>query len=132
MCHRNSTEMEKKKKKEMLVFVPKGEKISESVSFSTGFVKVSFILLGFYIEQVAISWACLLILGSLKLLQGSTFLSSWKGLTFSATGLAIVTVLMQILIRFSQSERSTPAKVVPTKANTSGGPLDPRQQPRQN
>ncbi|XP_004136588.1 1-acyl-sn-glycerol-3-phosphate acyltransferase 2 [Cucumis sativus] len=80
---------------------------------------------------VAISWACLLILGSLKLLQGSTFLSSWKGLTFSATGLAIVTVLMQILIRFSQSERSTPAKVVPTKANTSGRPLDPRQQPKQ-
>ncbi|XP_022154216.1 1-acyl-sn-glycerol-3-phosphate acyltransferase 2 [Momordica charantia] len=75
---------------------------------------------------VTISWICLLILGSLKFLQGSSFLSSWKGLTFSASGLAIVTVLMQILIRFSQAERSAPAKVVPAKPN------DPRRQPKQN
>ncbi|KAG7037145.1 1-acyl-sn-glycerol-3-phosphate acyltransferase PLS1, partial [Cucurbita argyrosperma subsp. argyrosperma] len=74
---------------------------------------------------VVISWTCLLILGSLKLLQGSSFLSSWKGLTFSASCLAIVTVLMQILIRFSQSERSTPAKVVSAKPKSSGEPLTP-------
>ncbi|XP_022935254.1 1-acyl-sn-glycerol-3-phosphate acyltransferase 2-like [Cucurbita moschata] len=82
---------------------------------------------------VTISWTCLLILGSLKLLQGSALLSSWKGRTFSASCLAIVTVLMQILIRFSQSERSTPAKVTPAKPKTTGEPLNPRrQQPKQN
>ncbi|XP_023525794.1 1-acyl-sn-glycerol-3-phosphate acyltransferase 2-like [Cucurbita pepo subsp. pepo] len=81
---------------------------------------------------VVISWTCLLILGSLKLLQGSSFLSSWKGLTFSASCLAIVTVLMQILIRFSQSERSTPAKVVSVKPKSSGEPLDTTGQSKQN
>ncbi|KAL1821058.1 hypothetical protein ACET3Z_015927 [Daucus carota] len=55
---------------------------------------------------VVISWACLLIFGALKFFQWSSILSSWKGLAFSAVGLGIVTVLMQILIQFSQSERS--------------------------
>ncbi|XP_059668450.1 1-acyl-sn-glycerol-3-phosphate acyltransferase 2-like isoform X1 [Cornus florida] len=64
---------------------------------------------------VVISWLCLLIFGALKLFQWFSLLSSWKGLTFSAIGLAIVTVLMQILIQFSQSEHSTPAKVAPAK-----------------
>ncbi|KAF6172784.1 hypothetical protein GIB67_038164 [Kingdonia uniflora] len=58
---------------------------------------------------VVISWSCLLILGTLKFLKWSALLSSWKGITFSAAGLAIVTVLMQIFIMASQSERSTPA-----------------------
>ncbi|KAG6414112.1 hypothetical protein SASPL_126830 [Salvia splendens] len=40
--------------------------------------------------------------------------SSWKGITFSAISLGVVTVLMQVLIQFSQSERSTPAKVAPS------------------
>ncbi|PIA53532.1 hypothetical protein AQUCO_00900247v1 [Aquilegia coerulea] len=64
---------------------------------------------------VVISWSCLLVLGALKLFQWSSFLSSWKGIAFSAAGLATVTGLMQILIMFSQSERSTPAKVAPAK-----------------
>ncbi|OIW11446.1 hypothetical protein TanjilG_26812 [Lupinus angustifolius] len=64
---------------------------------------------------VAISWACLVIAGFIKFLQWSSLLSSWKGVAFSSFGLAVVTALMQILIRFSQSERSTPAKVVPAK-----------------
>ncbi|KAJ8762648.1 hypothetical protein K2173_010669 [Erythroxylum novogranatense] len=70
---------------------------------------------------VVTSWACLLIFGALKLLQWSSLLSSWKGIAMSASGLALVTFLMNVLIRFSQSERSTPAKVVPAKAKTSGG-----------
>ncbi|KAL9409268.1 hypothetical protein AB3S75_047619 [Citrus x aurantiifolia] len=68
---------------------------------------------------VVISWASLVIFGVLKFLQWSSLLSSWKGIAFSAFGLGIVTVLMQILIRFSQSERSTPAKVVPSKPKNS-------------
>ncbi|XP_059646330.1 1-acyl-sn-glycerol-3-phosphate acyltransferase 2-like [Cornus florida] len=65
---------------------------------------------------VVVSWACLLILGASKFCQWSSLLSSWKGLTFSAIGLAIVTALMHILIQFSQAERSTPAKVAPLKS----------------
>lgn len=71
---------------------------------------------------VVISWASLVIFGVLKFLQWSSLLSSWKGIAFSAFGLGIVTVLMQILIRFSQSERSTPAKVTPSKPKNSGEP----------
>ncbi|XP_071720099.1 1-acyl-sn-glycerol-3-phosphate acyltransferase 2-like [Rutidosis leptorrhynchoides] len=63
---------------------------------------------------VVVSWSCLLVFGIFKFLQWSNLLSSWKGLTFTAFGLAIVTILMQILIQFSQAERSTPARVVPT------------------
>jgi lysophosphatidic acid acyltransferase/lysophosphatidylinositol acyltransferase len=66
---------------------------------------------------VVIGWTCLLVFGTYKLLQWSNLLSSWKGLTFTAIGLAIVTLLMQILIQFSQAERSTPAKVAPTRSS---------------
>lgn len=65
---------------------------------------------------VVVSWACLLVFGAFKFLQWSNLLSSWKGLTFTAIGLAIVTISMQILIQFSQAERSTPAKVAPTRS----------------
>ncbi|THF99517.1 hypothetical protein TEA_002969 [Camellia sinensis var. sinensis] len=71
---------------------------------------------------VIISWGCLLIFGALKFFQWTSLLSTWKGMTFSAIGLAIVTVLMQILIQFSQSERSTPAKVTPVKPKNGGEP----------
>lgn len=74
---------------------------------------------------VVISWACLLILGALKFLQWSSLLSSWKGISFTAIGLAIVTVLMHILIKFSQSERSTPAKVAPVKPKNGGESSEP-------
>ncbi|CAL1353334.1 unnamed protein product [Linum trigynum] len=60
---------------------------------------------------VVTSWASLLVFGTLKFLQWSSLLSSWKGIAISAACLAIITVLMQVLIRFSQSERSTPARV---------------------
>ncbi|XP_073283575.1 1-acyl-sn-glycerol-3-phosphate acyltransferase 2-like isoform X1 [Primulina huaijiensis] len=69
---------------------------------------------------VVCSWAILLILGTLKVCQWFSLFSSWKGVTFSAIGLAIVTALMQILIQFSQSERSTPAKIAPAKLNNGG------------
>lgn len=65
--------------------------------------------------QVVVCWACLLIVGAIKLFQSSALLSSWKGITVSATLLAVITILMQILINFTQSERSTPAKVAPAK-----------------
>ncbi|KAH6772807.1 lysophosphatidyl acyltransferase 2 [Perilla frutescens var. hirtella] len=60
---------------------------------------------------VVTSGAILLMLGAVKVIQCFSLFSSWKGITFSAIALAVVTILMQILIQFSQSERSTPAKV---------------------
>ncbi|KAA8518214.1 hypothetical protein F0562_015688 [Nyssa sinensis] len=80
---------------------------------------------------VVISWTCLLFLGAIKFLQWSSLLSSWKGIAFSAIGLAIVTVLMHILIQFSQSERSTPANVAPAKPKNGGGPSGTRQDKQQ-
>ncbi|KAL0346258.1 UNVERIFIED_CONTAM: 1-acyl-sn-glycerol-3-phosphate acyltransferase 2 [Sesamum radiatum] len=64
---------------------------------------------------VVSSWAILLILGTMKVIQWFSLFSSWKGIIFSAIALAVITILMQILIQFSQSERSTPAKVAPAK-----------------
>ncbi|KAL3819828.1 hypothetical protein ACJIZ3_005733 [Penstemon smallii] len=69
---------------------------------------------------VVSSWAILLILGALKVFQWFSFFSSWKGITFSGIALGIITILMQILIQSSQSERSTPAKVVPSKSRNVG------------
>ncbi|KAL1813568.1 hypothetical protein ACET3Z_023633 [Daucus carota] len=61
---------------------------------------------------VMTSWICLLIFVSLRFLQWTSLLSSWMGLAFSALGLATVTVLMQFLIQFTQSERSSPANLL--------------------
>ncbi|KAF2605469.1 hypothetical protein F2Q70_00026635 [Brassica cretica] len=59
---------------------------------------------------VVLSWACILTLGAMKFLHWSNLFSSWKGMALSALGLGIITLCMHILIRSSQSERSTPAK----------------------
>jgi len=75
-------------------------------------------------EQVVTSWACLLIYGALKFLHWSSLLYSWKGIAFSAVGMALITFLMNILIRFSQSERSTPAKIAPAKPKNGGEHLE--------
>ncbi|KAK3217770.1 hypothetical protein Dsin_011740 [Dipteronia sinensis] len=69
---------------------------------------------------VITSWVCVVVLGALKFLQWSSLLSSWKGIAISAFSLGIVTVLMHVLILFSQSERSNPAKVAPTKPKSNG------------
>ncbi|CAK9165062.1 unnamed protein product [Ilex paraguariensis] len=69
---------------------------------------------------VVLSWACLITFGALKFFMWSSLLSSGKGLTISAIVLAVVTFLMHILIQFSQSERSTPAKVTPAKCKNGG------------
>ncbi|KAK4485405.1 hypothetical protein RD792_008044 [Penstemon davidsonii] len=75
---------------------------------------------------VVSSWAILLILGALKVFQWFSFFSSWKGITFSGIALGIITILMQILIQSSQSERSTPAKVEPSKSRNGGEPSETR------
>ncbi|KAL8225321.1 hypothetical protein R6Q57_017878 [Mikania cordata] len=69
---------------------------------------------------VVTSWACLLVFGTYKFFHWSNLLSSWKGLTVISICLAVILVLMQILIQFSQSERSTPANVAPSRTNNGG------------
>ncbi|KAK4281857.1 hypothetical protein QN277_013304 [Acacia crassicarpa] len=69
---------------------------------------------------VVTSWACLLVAGAVKFLRWSSFLSSWKGVAFLALGLTVITVLMHILILFSQSERSNHARVTPAKPRNRG------------
>ncbi|KAH8506504.1 hypothetical protein H0E87_013350 [Populus deltoides] len=73
---------------------------------------------------VVTSWACLLTSGALKFLQRSSLLSSRKGIAFAMSSLAVVTLLMYILIRFSQSERSTTAKVAAAKPKYEGKPSE--------
>ncbi|KAK6127337.1 hypothetical protein DH2020_038923 [Rehmannia glutinosa] len=80
---------------------------------------------------VVSSWAILLILGALKVFQWFSLFSSWKGVTFSVIALAIITILMQILIQFSQSERSTPAKVAPARPKNGGETSATRQDKQQ-
>nr|XP_025650669.1 1-acyl-sn-glycerol-3-phosphate acyltransferase 2 isoform X1 [Arachis hypogaea] len=70
-----------------------------------------------FVAKVVISWYILLFVGFVKFVLFFPLLMSWKGLTISIAALGVVTILMQILIRFSQSEHSTPAKVVPIKTN---------------
>ena len=64
---------------------------------------------------VALSWGFVIVAGSLKFLQWSSMLSTWKGVAFSTFGLAVITGLMHILILFSQAERSNPGKIAPAK-----------------
>ncbi|KAI3449952.1 hypothetical protein Pfo_006617 [Paulownia fortunei] len=59
---------------------------------------------------VVLSWSCFLLLAVVKFFEMFPF--SWGELAFCVVFLALVTILMQILIIFSQSEHSTPPKVV--------------------
>ncbi|KAK1306131.1 1-acyl-sn-glycerol-3-phosphate acyltransferase PLS1 [Acorus calamus] len=65
---------------------------------------------------VVASWSCLLMYATYKFFKWSSFLSTWKGIAFSILCLLLVTAVMHIFIIFSQSERSTPAKVTPSRA----------------
>ncbi|XP_077210856.1 1-acyl-sn-glycerol-3-phosphate acyltransferase PLS1-like [Tasmannia lanceolata] len=69
---------------------------------------------------VVLSWSCLLIFGAYKFLKWSSLLATWKGVALAMGAILLVTIVMHIFILFSQSERSTPAKVVPTRPKSAG------------
>ncbi|XP_010524157.1 PREDICTED: 1-acyl-sn-glycerol-3-phosphate acyltransferase 2 [Tarenaya hassleriana] len=73
---------------------------------------------------VVSSWACILTTGAMKFLQWSKLFSTWKGIGLSGVGLGVVTLLMQVLIRSSQSERSTP----PPPKSPSSNPTKSREE----
>lgn len=59
---------------------------------------------------VMIFWSSLLAYATVRLFQWlSLFLASWEVIAFSIAFLFLVTIIMQILIQSSESERSTPA-----------------------
>lgn len=62
---------------------------------------------------VVLGWSSLLSLPTYKLLRH--LLSSWQGSLWLTVGFILTTLVMNVFIRFSQSEHSTPAKVVPAK-----------------
>ncbi|XP_057538012.1 1-acyl-sn-glycerol-3-phosphate acyltransferase 2-like [Amaranthus tricolor] len=69
---------------------------------------------------VITAWAVTIVFGVFKFLHWSALLSSWKGIAISVVILGVITALMQVLIQFSQSERSNPAKVAPAKSRNTG------------
>ncbi|XP_077214399.1 1-acyl-sn-glycerol-3-phosphate acyltransferase PLS1-like [Tasmannia lanceolata] len=69
---------------------------------------------------VALSWSCLLIFATYKFFKWSSLLSTWKGVALSTAPLLLVTIVMHIFILYSQSERSTPAKIAPTRLKNGG------------
>lgn len=63
-----------------------------------------------FVTKVMIFWSSLLGYATVRLFQWlSLFLASWEVITFSIAFLFLVTIIMQILIQSSESERSTPA-----------------------
>ncbi|XP_043692583.1 1-acyl-sn-glycerol-3-phosphate acyltransferase 2-like [Telopea speciosissima] len=80
---------------------------------------------------VVLSWSCILVFGAVKFIIWSSLLSSWKGIAFSVAGVALVTILMYILIRFSQAERSTRAKVAPARPMNGNTPSEASREKQQ-
>ncbi|XP_057815530.2 1-acyl-sn-glycerol-3-phosphate acyltransferase 2 [Cryptomeria japonica] len=68
--------------------------------------------------MVIIGWSSILVIMASKLLR--PHLATRKGVALLLGGIAMVTLSMHILIVFSQSERSTPAKVAPGGKHTNG------------
>ncbi|KAL4204593.1 hypothetical protein AMTRI_Chr01g110670 [Amborella trichopoda] len=72
---------------------------------------------------VVICWSAILLYGTFRFFKWSSVLSTWKGILFVSAGLLFVTLIMHVFILFSQSERSTPKKVAPSKDNNVSAPL---------
>ncbi|XP_074571574.1 1-acyl-sn-glycerol-3-phosphate acyltransferase PLS1-like [Curcuma longa] len=65
---------------------------------------------------VVMFWFCLLSYATFRFFKWTELLSTWKGVAVTATGLLLVTIIMHIFVRFSQSERSASAKAARHRA----------------
>ncbi|WCJ36903.1 1-acyl-sn-glycerol-3-phosphate acyltransferase 3 [Euphorbia peplus] len=63
---------------------------------------------------VILTWSSLLVYGVIELLRWLSFLGTWEIVSFSITFLVLVTILMQVLIHSSESERSSPPRKLST------------------
>ncbi|KAJ3674035.1 hypothetical protein LUZ60_006027 [Juncus effusus] len=59
---------------------------------------------------VVIFWSSVLSYAIFRFFKWTQFLSTFKGVLFTSIGLVLVTVCMQILVQFSQAEKSSAAK----------------------
>ncbi|OIW15948.1 hypothetical protein TanjilG_04483 [Lupinus angustifolius] len=65
--------------------------------------------------MVIISWSCLLGFLLYKFFKWTSLLSTWQGILFTLLFLVLVTVIMEILIHSSESERSKSNMILPTQ-----------------
>ncbi|XP_031484812.1 1-acyl-sn-glycerol-3-phosphate acyltransferase PLS1-like isoform X1 [Nymphaea colorata] len=72
--------------------------------------------------MVILFWVSLLSFASSKLFKWSLIFSSWTGIIFTTAVVLLVALLMHIFILFSQAERSTPAKISPSRVTNGGVP----------
>lgn len=73
------------------------------------------------LEQVVLSWSCLLLYGACRFLQWTQLLSTWKGVILFVAGLTLVTGIMHIFVLFSQSERSSSARAARNRVKKDWG-----------
>lgn len=60
--------------------------------------------------QVVVFWASLISYAIQIFVKWTSLMSTWKGISFAALGTLLVTLLMHVLIVYSQAESSTTAK----------------------
>ncbi|OEL24616.1 1-acyl-sn-glycerol-3-phosphate acyltransferase PLS1 [Dichanthelium oligosanthes] len=65
---------------------------------------------------VTLFWACLLLFGAIEFFKWTQLLSTWRGVAFTAAGMALVTGVMHVFIMFTQAERSSSAKAARNRA----------------
>ncbi|KAB1222318.1 1-acyl-sn-glycerol-3-phosphate acyltransferase 2 [Morella rubra] len=85
---------------------------SDDELLDIGLSKKSFVVVAF--------WVCLLSFGTLKFLQWSALLQSWKGIGFSAFAVCSMTFVMHMLLQSTRSDLSTPAKLSSAKPKNGG------------
>lgn len=73
------------------------------------------------LEQVVLSWSCLLLYGACRFLQWTQLLSTWKGVILFVAGLTLVTCIMHVFVLFSQSERSSSARAARNRVKKDWG-----------
>lgn len=69
-----------------------------------------------WVEQVVAFWFSLLSYATFRFFKWTELLSTWKGVALTTAALLMVTMIMHIFIRFSQSEHSTTARAARNRA----------------
>ncbi|KAJ8510334.1 hypothetical protein OPV22_000768 [Ensete ventricosum] len=65
---------------------------------------------------VVVFWSSLLSYATFRLFKWTELLSTWKGVVLTTAAVILVTIVMHIFIRFSQSERSSTARAARNRA----------------
>ncbi|RWW30043.1 hypothetical protein GW17_00005393 [Ensete ventricosum] len=76
----------------------------------------SFSQYGLVSLSVVVFWSSLLSYATFRLFKWTELLSTWKGVVLTTAAVILVTIVMHIFIRFSQSERSSTARAARNRA----------------